>query len=102
METPSPFTPLGAKGIGEGSNMSTPVCVANAIADALGAAVDPEKIVLPLTPSNILALLGPPDTPPGRRQQASAHVATSAREDVGMTVPPGPFTRALRWLRIVS
>jgi 2-furoyl-CoA dehydrogenase large subunit len=102
METPSPFTPLGAKGIGEGSNMSTPVCVANAIADALGAAVDPEKIVLPLTPSTILALLGPPDSPPGPRQQASAPVATSAREDVGMTAPPGLWTRALRWLRIVS
>jgi 2-furoyl-CoA dehydrogenase large subunit len=63
METPSPFTPLGAKGIGEGSNMSTPVCIANAIADALGPAVDPEKIILPLTPSKILALLGMPDPP---------------------------------------
>src|SRR5690606_12757301 len=30
METPSPFTPLGAKGLGEGNNMSTPVCIANA------------------------------------------------------------------------
>ena len=36
METPSPFTPLGAKGLGEGNNMSTPVCIANAVADALG------------------------------------------------------------------
>jgi CO/xanthine dehydrogenase Mo-binding subunit len=35
METPSPFTPLGAKGLGEGNNMSTPVCIANAFADAL-------------------------------------------------------------------
>ena len=24
LETPSPFTPLGAKGLGEGNNMSTP------------------------------------------------------------------------------
>ena len=57
METPSPFTPLGAKGIGEGSNMSTPVCIANALADALGTAVDPEAIALPLTPSKIVGLL---------------------------------------------
>lgn len=35
-ETPSPFTPLGAKGLGEGNNMSTPVCIANAISDAIG------------------------------------------------------------------
>ena len=36
METPSPFTPLGSKGVGEGNCMSTPVCIANAVADALG------------------------------------------------------------------
>ncbi len=57
IETPSPFTPLGAKGIGEGSNMSTPVCIANAVADALGPRVEPNAIVLPLTPSMILKLL---------------------------------------------
>ena len=34
-ETPSPVTPLGAKGVGEGNSMSTPVCIANAVADAL-------------------------------------------------------------------
>ena len=35
-ETPSPFTPLGAKGLAEGNCMSVPACIANAIADALG------------------------------------------------------------------
>jgi 2-furoyl-CoA dehydrogenase large subunit len=35
LETPSPFTRLGAKGCGEGSSMSLPVAVANAVADAL-------------------------------------------------------------------
>jgi 2-furoyl-CoA dehydrogenase large subunit len=34
--TPSPLTPLGAKGCGEGSSMSFPVAFANAVADALG------------------------------------------------------------------
>ena len=52
-ETPSPFTPLGAKGIGEGNSMSTPVCIANAIADALNV----EDVVLPATPSRIHAHL---------------------------------------------
>ncbi len=52
LETPSPVTPLGAKGIGEGNCMSTPVCIANAVADAL----DREDISLPLTPSRVHAL----------------------------------------------
>lgn len=52
-ESPSPFTPLGSKGIGEGNSMSTPVCIANAIADALNV----EDVVLPATPSRIHALL---------------------------------------------
>jgi 2-furoyl-CoA dehydrogenase large subunit len=53
METPSPVTPLGAKGVGEGNCMSTPVCLANAVADALGAA----EIGLPMTPAKLLALM---------------------------------------------
>jgi len=36
--TPSPLTPLGAKGCGEGSSMSFPVAFANAVADALAPA----------------------------------------------------------------
>lgn len=59
METPSPFTPLGAKGVGEGNNMSTPVCIANAVADALGRS----DIRLPLTPSKVRTLIGI-DEPP--------------------------------------
>jgi 2-furoyl-CoA dehydrogenase large subunit len=35
IETPSPYTRLGAKGCGEGSSMSVPVALANAVADAL-------------------------------------------------------------------
>lgn len=53
VETPSPFTPLGAKGVGEGNCMSTPVCIANAVADALGVA----QIDLPLTPKRLLPLI---------------------------------------------
>ncbi len=54
LETVSPVTPLGAKGIGEGNCMSTPVCIANAVADALGV----ESIELPLTPARVMSLIG--------------------------------------------
>ncbi|HEY0441089.1 MAG TPA: molybdopterin cofactor-binding domain-containing protein, partial [Xanthobacteraceae bacterium] len=53
VESPSPFTPLGAKGVGEGNCMSTPVCIANAVADALGVAA----IDLPLKPAKLAALI---------------------------------------------
>jgi 2-furoyl-CoA dehydrogenase large subunit len=53
METPSPFTPLGAKGVGEGNCMSTPVCIANAVADAL----NEKDIELPLVPAKLAALI---------------------------------------------
>ncbi|HEX7967990.1 MAG TPA: molybdopterin cofactor-binding domain-containing protein, partial [Stellaceae bacterium] len=62
METPSPFTPLGAKGVGEGNNMSTPVCLANAGADALGVA----DIEWPLTKSRLAALLHGEERAPRR------------------------------------
>lgn len=56
VETPSPLTALGAKGVGEGSSMSFPVAVANAIADAVaprGVTVD----TLPLHPGALHRLL---------------------------------------------
>jgi 2-furoyl-CoA dehydrogenase large subunit len=48
-ETPSPFTPLGAKGLAEGNCMSTPACLANAVADALGL----RDVTLPMTPPRL-------------------------------------------------
>lgn len=53
IESPSPFTPLGAKGLAEGNCMSVPACVANAIADALGV----KDVTLPATPRRIHALM---------------------------------------------
>ena len=64
LETPSPFTPLGAKGLGEGNNMSTPVCIANAFADALRPLRDVADVRLPLTPTKVLDLLGTADPAP--------------------------------------
>src|SRR6185295_2112965 len=61
-ESPSPFTPLGAKGVGEGNCMSTPVCLANAVADALGVAA----IDLPMTPAKLAVHIHPAERAPGR------------------------------------
>jgi 2-furoyl-CoA dehydrogenase large subunit len=52
-ETHSPFTPLGAKGLGEGPTMSVPAAIANAVADALGR----DDVPLPLTPGRVWELL---------------------------------------------
>ncbi|MDZ5698530.1 xanthine dehydrogenase family protein molybdopterin-binding subunit [Chelativorans sp. M5D2P16] len=69
-ESPSPFTPLGAKGVGEGNCMSTPVCIANAIADATGAA----DLTLPLSPGRIGELIF------GEEKQSPAPEAVQAQE----------------------
>ena len=69
-ETPSPFTPLGSKGVGEGNCMSTPVCLANAVADATGLS----DIRLPLVPSSLAAALHGPESarPAGSRPEPEA------------------------------
>ncbi|KFX61334.1 xanthine dehydrogenase family protein molybdopterin-binding subunit [Paraburkholderia fungorum] len=74
LETPSPFTPLGAKGLGEGNNMSTPPCIANAVADALGV----DDIRLPLTPSKVMALIGIDDPAPSRPELRDTPAAKPA------------------------
>ena len=53
IETPSPYTPLGAKGLGEGNCMSTPVAIANAACDALKV----KNVQLPLTHSKVYSYL---------------------------------------------
>jgi 2-furoyl-CoA dehydrogenase large subunit len=72
IETPSPFTPLGAKGVGEGNCMSTPVCLANAVVDALGV----ESIDLPLTPAKLAPYVhGEERAPPAGRTAARVRKA---------------------------
>jgi 2-furoyl-CoA dehydrogenase large subunit len=68
METPSPFTPLGSKGVGEGNCMSTPVCIANAVADALGM----KDVELPLVPAKLADIVRGAEPPP----PAGAHADT--------------------------
>jgi 2-furoyl-CoA dehydrogenase large subunit len=79
MENPSPFTPLGAKGLGEGNNMSTPPCIGNALADALGTS----NITLPMTPSKIHALLDTDDPPP-RKARAPAITPPAGGQGLNM------------------
>lgn len=74
METPSPFTPLGAKGVGEGNCMSTPVCIANAVADALGEA----NIELPLVPAKLAALIHGDEVAPPEGAQKKPSVSKAA------------------------
>ena len=67
MQTPSPFTPLGSKGVGEGNCMSTPVCIANAVSDALSLA----DVELPLLPARLAEALRGAEkkAPSGKAQQ---------------------------------
>ena len=91
MESASPLTPLGAKGIAEGNCMSTPVCIANAVADALGV----KDVKLPLTPTRVKALMGETETPPrvarplqlGKTPQAGAKTISGSGS---LTVPVAP------------
>src|ERR1700728_4198720 len=77
METPSPFTPLGAKGVGEGNCMSTPVCIANAVTDAIGA----RDLVLPLVPAKLAERVrGVEPAPPARRTPQAEQKRGGARK----------------------
>ena len=64
--TPSPLTPLGVKGAGEGGCTGAGGCIANAVADAL-APLGVEVRRLPLSPANVLAAV----------EQAAARARTS-------------------------
>jgi 2-furoyl-CoA dehydrogenase large subunit len=77
METPSPFTPLGSKGVGEGNCMSTPVCIANAVADALGL----KDIELPLVPAKLADhVRGAEPPPPDARSSEPSQSAKGGRQ----------------------
>lgn len=94
VSTPSPFTPLGAKGGAEGNVMSTPVCLANAVCDALGL----ESINLPMTPKKISAIIHGEEAarpvsadvtaPPGKEAVSGTGRALTGKG--GHTVPASP------------
>jgi 2-furoyl-CoA dehydrogenase large subunit len=67
--SPSPFTTLGAKGLGESSCMTVPAVIANAVNDAL-APLGLRINELPMTPSRLWALLQSAGEPgPERRSR---------------------------------
>ena len=85
----SPVTALGAKGIGEGNTMSAPVCIANAVADAIGR----DDVELPLTPPRVWELLhdGEPAMKPVAFDYVAAHSleeALAALQDGGEDAKP--------------
>jgi carbon-monoxide dehydrogenase large subunit len=54
--TPSPFTPLGMKGVGEGGAIAPGACLANAVSDAL-APLGVTVNATPMTPESVLQLI---------------------------------------------
>lgn len=92
MESPSPLTPLGAKGTAEGNCMSTPVCIANAIADALSL----KDVQIPATPRRLNDLVAgeepaaPEGHETGNRLAASDQDAPSLAGEGTVTVPGSP------------
>ncbi len=63
METPSPYTRFGQKGIGEGGAIAPPAAITNAVNDALKA-LGCELLDLPVTPRRIVEAIG--RTRPGK------------------------------------
>jgi carbon-monoxide dehydrogenase large subunit len=58
METPSPYTQFGVKGIGEGGAIAPPAAIANAVNDALRP-LGVELMRSPITPYRVVeAVLG--------------------------------------------
>ena len=55
METPSPISRFGQKGIGEGGAIAPPAAIANALADALRP-LAPRVNEIPLTPDRVVEL----------------------------------------------
>ena len=55
VDTPSPHTALGAKGMGDGCSMLAPTAIANAVADALGR----EDVEPPFTLNKVWDLVAP-------------------------------------------
>ena len=89
MSTPSPFTPLGAKGLAESNCMSTPVCIANAVADALGVS----DLQLPLTSSKLYSLLAQEEPAPPENivvaEETEDNVKGTGINGSGEVVVPG-------------
>ena len=56
LETPSPRTVGGVKGMGESGLLGSPAAIINAVLDAI-APYDPDQVRLPLSPENVRRLI---------------------------------------------
>ncbi len=87
--TPTPFTELGAKGGAEGNVMTTPVCLANAVCDALGI----HHIDLPLTPAKIFRHIHSEEPPPPARSLSGPAASSDRPAGRGRAVKGNGSTR---------
>jgi carbon-monoxide dehydrogenase large subunit len=81
VETPSPLTPGGLKGMGEGGTVGAPAAIANAVADAL-ASSGAEIVALPIDPESLVRQC----TRPAHDMSRDGHFAASRSE---ATIPGG-------------
>ncbi|WP_436763604.1 xanthine dehydrogenase family protein molybdopterin-binding subunit [Streptosporangium sp. V21-05] len=90
--TPSPSTPLGAKGAGESGCIGAPAAIVNAVADALRPA-DPCLLQMPLTPDVVWRAARAPKF--GEPEGPSAELAEPGKpeksEELGETGKSGEF-----------
>ena len=67
-ETPSPFNPVGLKGVGEAGCIPTGAAFAQAVEDALGI----EILEIPLSPNRLFTLMQSRPTPSGSEEEMTA------------------------------
>ncbi len=99
VETVTPVNSLGAKGMGDGSSMLTPVAIANAVADALGR----DDISLPLTLQRVWdlangrdpAMKRPSKAPEGMAQAPIGKGALTGSGEVILSAPVDEVWRRL-------
>ena len=84
--TPSPWTAFGAKGISEGNTTSTPVCIANAVADAL----ERSDITLPLRPSRVAEWIHAAEVAPRQSLACEQRASTVLTGDGSIVLPASP------------
>ena len=78
METLSPYTEFGVKGIGEGGAIAPPAAIANAINDALRP-LRAELLVSPITPPRVLEAIARGRSRSIMRQAVSSRLDCPAR-----------------------
>ena len=90
METPSPYTQFGVKGIGEGGAIAPPAAIANAVNDALRP-LGVELMQSPVTPHRVVeAILAGARRQKGRRHETGALSAMNVRAICRRRLPCWP------------